>query len=155
MADIVFRRLGTANSNGSVPGELRIGSRTWPTIERGANYTFVRQGTYNLVMCVKLSGRAVNCLCFNDSPAIATHLIHDAYNDNHNSLAGCIAPGLTADSNGIHDSAKAMEEVFAALGGFIMWRTVTIEVQNNITTGETKEEWIARREAARAAAAAH
>src|SRR5262245_17579009 len=150
MADLVFRRLGTANKNGSVPGELRAGAKRWPTIERGANYTFVRQGTYNLVMCNKLSGRHVRCLCFNDSPAISSHLIHDALHDDHNELQGCIAPGLTADATGIHDSAKAMEEVFAALGGFVMWKSVTIEVQNNIVGLETKDEWVKRREANRA-----
>src|SRR5262245_59942313 len=131
MTDIVFRRTGVVNATGSVPGELRIGSKTWPTIERGSNYTFVRQGTYSLVMCTKLRGRPVQCLCFNDSEAISTHLIHDAQNDSHQNLEGCIAPGLTGDAKGIHDYAQAMTEVWTALGGFVMWKNVTIEVQNN------------------------
>ena len=49
MADIIFRRTGTVNPNGSVPGTLTIGDKTWPTIERGGGYTFVRQGTYKLL----------------------------------------------------------------------------------------------------------
>jgi hypothetical protein len=153
MADITFRRTGSVNTNGSVPGELRIGSRTWPTIERGVNYTFVRQGSYNLVMCMKMSGRAVQCLCFNDSAAISSHLIHDAQDDDHRNLSGCIAPGLTADDSGIHHSADAMQEVLDALGGFVMWKKVTIDVRNNVAGFETKDQWVARREAARAAAA--
>ena len=44
MAKIIFKRTGTANANGSIPGELTIGSKTWPTIERGADFTFVREG---------------------------------------------------------------------------------------------------------------
>jgi hypothetical protein len=149
MTDIVFRRTGITNPNGSVPGVLTIGEKSWPTIERGASYTFVRKGQYRLVMCKKLSGRPVRCLCFNDSAAIGTHLIHDAMGDNHRELQGCIAPGLTSNGEGIQDSAKAMEEVFEALGGFVDWRTKTIDVQNNIVGDETKEQWIKRREAAR------
>jgi hypothetical protein len=97
-------------------------------------------------MCVKTRGRAVNCLCFHESPAISTHLIHDANHDNHQTLEGCIAPGLRADEGGVHDSAAAMDEVWAALGGFVLWKTVTILVANNIVGNETKEEWIRRRE---------
>jgi hypothetical protein len=40
----------------------------------------------------------------------------------------------------------AMLDVWAALGGFKMWKRVTINVANNIFGNETKEEWIARRE---------
>ena len=149
MSDIVFKRTGIVNPNGSVPGSLTIGAKTWPTIERGTNYSFVRKGQYRLVMCKKLSGRPVQCLCFNDSRAISTHLIHDALRDDHHSLQGCIAPGLTSDTEGIQDSAKAMEEVFTALGGYVEWSTKTIDVQNNITGDETKEQWIKRRESAR------
>jgi len=149
MTDIVFRRTGIVNPNGSVPGTLTIGAQTWPTIERGVNYTFVRKGQYRVVMCKKLSGRSVHCLCFNDSPAISSHLIHDAYRNDHRQLQGCIAPGLTADAEGIKESAKAMEEVFKALGGYVEWSTKTIDVQNNISGDETKEQWIKRREAAR------
>jgi hypothetical protein len=149
MADIAFKRTGKINSNGSVPGELTVGTRTWPTIERGATYTFVRKGEYELLMCYKVSGRHIPCLCFHESRAISTHLIHDALNDDHNELEGCIAPGTSADDKGINGSAKAMQEVFAALGGFAEWRKVTIDVQNNVAGLETKDEWIKRREAAR------
>lgn len=146
MVQITFKRMGTVNANGSVPGQLTIGVKTWPTIERGVEYTFVRKGTYLLLMCFKTSGRRVRCLCFDDSPAISSHLIHDALNDRHTELQGCIAPGLSANENGIKDSAKAMDEVFLALGGFREWHKLTIEVQNNIVGSETKQDWIKRRE---------
>ena len=146
MADITFRRTGAVNANGSVPGTLTIGAKSWPTIERGTGHTFVRKGTYTLLMCPKVSGRKVNCLCFSDSTAISTHLIHDALNDSHAELEGCIAPGLTSDADGIEDSAKAMLEVFAALGGYVEWAKKSIEVENNIRGDETREQWIRRRE---------
>ena len=147
MTDIIFRRTGVVNPNGSVPGELIIGIKKWPTIEKGTNYTFVRKGQYDLMMCYKVSGRRVRCLCFYESRAISSHLIHDAFNDNHATLAGCIGPGLTSDENGIKDSAKAMNEIFVALGGFIEWKKgISITVENNIRGNENKEQWIRRRE---------
>jgi hypothetical protein len=145
MSDITFRRTGTVNKNGSVPGKLTINGKTWPTVERGGGYTFVRKGSYTLLMCMKTRGRKVQCLCFSDDPSISTHLIHDALNNNHHQLEGCIAPGLNSDENGIKDSAAAMLEVFAALGGYQEWTKKTITVENNIVGEETKEQWIQRR----------
>lgn len=146
MSDITFRRKGAANKNGSVPGELTIGGKTWPTIERGGGFTFVRKGTYKLLMCFKTRGRKVQCLCFSDDPSISSHLIHDALNDNHQYLEGCIAPGLTSDEKGIKKSAEAMQQVFVELGGFQEWTTKTITVENNMVGEETKEQWIKRRQ---------
>lgn len=145
--DIQFSRTGVVNANGSVAGELRIGVQKWPTMERGADYTFVRKGVYTLLMCTKVSGRAVNCLCFSDSLAISRHLIHDAKDDDYKQITGCIAPGRGADRSSVHGSADAMIDIFAALGGFFMWKKVTILVENNIRGDETKEQWIRRREA--------
>jgi hypothetical protein len=160
MADIVFWRTGEVNPNGSVPGMLRIGEKIWPTIERGGEYTFVRKGTYEVLMCHKTRGRRVCCLCFHESRAISTHLIHDAQGDNHTNLQGCIAPGMSADVTGIKESAKAMKEVLDALGAFDArgqfkeWERRTIDVLNNIgASPETKAEWIKRREAKAKAAA--
>ncbi len=149
MTDIIFRRTGVVNPNGSVPGFLTIGETSWPTIERGGSYTFVRKGHYRLAMCKKVSGRSVRCLCFSDSPHISSHLIHDAYRDDHRHLQGCIAPGLTSDGEGIQNSGEAMVEIFQALGGYAEWSSKTIDIQNNIWGDETKEDWIKRREVAR------
>ncbi len=102
-------------------------------------------------MTHKVSGRRVKFLCFYEDRAISTHLIHDALNDSHASLAGCIAPGLSSDDKGIKDSAKAMEEVFSVLGGFREWKKTKIKVENNIRGDETKDQWIRRRRAERAA----
>lgn len=146
MADMTFKRTGVLNKNGSVMGELKIGNKTWPTMERGTGFTYVRKGVYKVSMTVKTKGREVKCLCFDDSKAIWTHLIHDAQDDNHINLEGCIAPGLTKDEEGVNDSADAMAEVLAALGGYKQWKRCTIDVQNNMNgSQETKEEWIERR----------
>jgi len=147
MADIQFSRTGALNGNASVPGTLTIGAKSWPTIEHGGGYTFVRKGEYNLKMDVKATGRHVNCLRF-DHDGIRTHLIHDALNDSHLTIEGCIAPGISSDTNGITDSATAMSQVFDALGGFVQGTKKTIKVENNITGSETAEEWMARRKAA-------
>ena len=85
MADINFKRTGSVNDNGSVPGTLTIGEKSWPTIERGGGHTFVRAGEYNLKMDTKNTGRKVKCLRF-DHDGIRTHLIHDALNDSHTNL---------------------------------------------------------------------
>jgi hypothetical protein len=145
VTDIRFRRTGAVNPNGSVPGELTIGNRKWPTIERGVAFTFVRRGDYELLMTYKATGRRVRCLCFHEHPAVSSHLIHEALNDSHQWLAGCIAPGLTSDENGIKDSGKAMTQIFDALGGFVEGQKKTITVENNIRGSETKDAWIARR----------
>jgi hypothetical protein len=163
MADIHFRRTGISNPNGSIPGELTIGRHTWPTIERGEEYTFVRLGTYQVAMDYKnSSGRrgepsasgtsssapnamyALRCLRFTD-PAIQTHLIHDALYDDHRNLSGCIAPGLSADYSGVYRSGEAMNEIFDALGGFQVGKVFTISVANNIRGNETRDQWISRR----------
>ncbi len=150
MADMTFKRTGVLNKNGSVMGELTIGNKTWPTMERGSGYSYVRKGLYKVSMTTKTSGRAVKCLCFDESRAISTHLIHDAKDDLHSQLAGCIAPGLTKDLEGVNDSEDAMAEVLAALGGYKQWKRCTIDVQNNMNgSTETKEEWIARRRASK------
>jgi hypothetical protein len=146
MADIVFRRTGIVTRGGAVMGELTIGTKTWPTVEK-SGCPWVRKGTYTLMRCTKVSGRAVPCLSFHDSKAINRILIHDANEDNHNDLAGCIAPGLTAHEKGIQGSDKAMEQILAELK-VEMWGKVTIEVENNLWGTETKEAWIKSREAA-------
>ena len=90
----------------------------------------------------------MNCLRF-DHEAIRTHLIHEALFDSHSTLEGCIAPGTSSDAQGIKNSTKAMEEIFAALGGFVLGATRTIKVENNVTGSETAGAWMQRREAAR------
>jgi hypothetical protein len=144
MVEIVFRRRSAVNANGSVPGTLTIGAKSWPTIERGGPYTFVRKGEYTVKMDIKNTGRRIRCLRF-DHDGIRTHLIHDSLNDNHRNLLGCISPGKTASNTGVTDSEEAMREVFQALGGFEQSLTKTITVENNIRGDETGEAWMRRR----------
>lgn len=145
MADIIFERTG-ANKNGSIPGKITIDKKTWETIERGKAYTFVRKGEYTVKMDTKRTGETVQCLRFSPD-CIDTHLIHRAKDDLHTNLSGCIAPGKSCDEEGIHESEKAMNEIFEALGNFREGQTKTIEIQNNIDNqwrNETKEEWLKR-----------
>ena len=96
-------------------------------------------------MTEKVSGRKIKCLCFHEDRAISTHLIHDAVRDSHLALSGCIAPGVSHDEKGIHNSATAMDEIWKALGGYKLWKKCKIRVENNIHGNETKEQWISRR----------
>jgi hypothetical protein len=160
MADMVFWRTGVTCKEGAVAGVLQIGEKFWPTIERGDGYTYVRKGTYVVTVGHKNKVREaggqcimVRCLRFGESPAIASHLIHDAYKDKHTALLGCIAPGLSADATGIHRSEEAMQQVLETLGvidatGCLkVGERRTIDVLNNVGGGdETKREWIDRRE---------
>ena len=147
IADILFERTGVVNTNGSVAGLLTIGGKSWPTIERGGGYTFVRKGKYNVKMDIKNTGRKIQCLRFNHD-GIRTHLVHDALNDKHTNLSGCIGPGLVETDTGISDSIKAMSEIWNALGGFAQGTIKTIYVENNVTGDETGEAWMKRRKAA-------
>ena len=147
MSDIVFARTGIINPNHSVPGLLTIGNRSWPTIERGSAYTFVRKGEYTLKMDWKVTHTNIHCLRF-DHDGIRTHLIHRALNDKYSNLEGCIAPGQSASEEGIAGSEAAMEEVFEALGKFIQGVKKTITVTNNIIGDETGADWMKRRKTA-------
>ncbi|MFA8387435.1 MAG: hypothetical protein ACEPO2_17560 [Pelagibaca sp.] len=146
-----FRRSITPNSDGTIFGELTLGNKTWPTIERGNGYTFVRKGTYRLVVDYKNTDRKggvkVKCLRFNHE-GIRTHLVHDALNDNAFTLAGCIAPGMSKTENGIKDSIKAMNEIWDAVGGWEDGKVCSIFVENNVIGDETAANWIARRKKA-------
>lgn len=143
---IDFKRTGAENENGSIPGVMTIGNRSWPTMERGSNYTFARKGDYVLKMEMKVT---------NPRPAMRfSHegvrllMIHDADNDRHTALDGCIAPGLEATPTGVTGSAKAMAEVLDALGGFVPGTEVTLYVENNIKGDETAREFVERRKKA-------
>ncbi|SHI02861.1 hypothetical protein [Marivita hallyeonensis] len=146
-----FKRSLTANANGTIPGELTLGDKTWPTIERGNGYTFVRKGTYRLMVDYKNTDRKggvkVKCLRFNHE-GIRTHLIHDALNDNAFTLAGCIAPGMAKTDTGISGSLQAMDEIWDAIGGWQDGKACSIFVENNVVGEETAANWIQRRKAA-------
>ena len=144
MTEITFKRTGPENTDGGVPGELKIGDSAWPTIERGEGYSFARKGEFTLQMDVKNSNRRVECLRLNH-PGIRAHLIHDAMNDDHHNLTGCMAPGITTSTEGICGSAEAMRQIFDALGGFTQGKEVKILIENNIVGDETGEQWIQRR----------
>jgi hypothetical protein len=138
---LIFRRAETANENGSVPGTLTVGDKDYPTIEAGG-VTSVRKGSYTLKMDIKNTHRRIQCLRFTD-PGMRTLLIHDVWRDDPQYVQGCIAPGLRSDARGIHDSAKAMAEIIAALGGFQQDQPVPITIENNAPGVQGgKDEWL-------------
>jgi hypothetical protein len=175
MPDIVFKRTGAViqvpdksdptKVERLVVGELRIGSQTWTTIEKGGA-PWVRKGTYTLQMGYKKQGNSQRrrsdgsipwnreALRFKDSWAIQTFMIHDFRGD----IAGCIAPVYSAETAGVTGSEDAMKEVIAALGSFTDGKEVKIEVENNVpgskgAKAQTKEQWINdRKDAAKAKA---
>jgi hypothetical protein len=85
-------------------------------MERGEGHVSARAGTYELKIDIKNTHRRIPCLRFNHLGA-HTLLIHDAYNDKHKNLEGCIAPGLSSYDGGVHNSAEAMKEIFELLCG--------------------------------------
>jgi hypothetical protein len=73
----------------------------------------------------------IRCLRFAER-GIRALLIHAALNDDPLNLKGCIAPGMIpSESGGIIDSDRAMEEIFALLGGFDEGNQFIIWVRNN------------------------
>jgi hypothetical protein len=143
--ELVFRREESVNKNGSVAGVLTIGEAEYPTIERGEGHVSARKGTYELKMDIKNTHRRIQCLRFNHL-GMHTLLIHDAWKDSHHYLEGCIAPGMTSDAKGIHESGKAMEQILAALGGFEQGKLLKITIENNApgVQGE-KDDWLRAR----------
>ena len=143
IVEIAFERNTKANKDGSVLGTLTVGTREFPTIERGAGYVNLKQGDYVMVHSTKNTGRKIKCLR-PEITRIGTLLVHDAYNDSSNQLQGCIAPGMEIKPNGmgILRSAQAMDEIWKLLGGWEAGKKVTLKVENNLP-GETrtKDTW--------------
>jgi hypothetical protein len=110
---LTLRRTGIVNANKTVMGELTIGDKTWPTMEKGKTYTHARKGDYSLEMCMKITNPR-KAIRFSD-PGVRALMIHDFRGD----VTGCIAPGLEATTDGVSDSWPAMLEIFDKLGGWV------------------------------------
>lgn len=141
---IWFCRETVAYSDGSVPGQLRVGAMVFPTIERGGDRVNLKIGVYVMEHSTKRTGRKVKCLRPVESK-LDTLLIHDAFNDSSLELEGCIAPGLAKKpppGMGILSSAAAMDQIWALLGGWQAGKTVTLHITSNVPgEARTKETW--------------
>jgi len=113
------------------------------TRENGPNRPSLRIGTYQMVHSIKRTHRKVQCLRPVED-AIQTMLIHDAYMDNPEDLTGCIAPGLILGLSAWVNSAAAMQQIWAILGGFQEGQVETLVVKNNVSyidPNQTRQGW--------------
>jgi hypothetical protein len=144
---MIYSRTGVAGPDGFVPGEIRIGAKTWKAIEK-SGAPWARAGEYELAMEYKKEGGVKNreSLRFKDDPAIQTFMIHDFRGD----IKGCIAPVQNVDGKGkVQGSEEAMKELMAALGTFTEGRRIKLVVKTNISdkvADNTKEKWIQKRQ---------
>ncbi|NJM53298.1 MAG: hypothetical protein HC846_07820 [Blastocatellia bacterium] len=126
--------------------------KAFSTIEndKTLRYSSLRMGVYEFKHSWKkfnLDGtqmkNPIKCLRPTES-RIQKVLIHRAFDDDANTLAGCIAPGTWGTLYSFEDSEKAVEELFVLLGGHCDEKTVTLNVLSNasgVGYGETKENW--------------
>ena len=134
---LTLQRLGP-DQDGNEKGFLKV-MRTgdiFSTRENNANlsYSSLRVGIYEMQHSYKRTGRRVRCLRPVELP-ISSILIHDASNDNPETLSGCIAPGIRGGEANWRNSAEAMEQLFEILGGFdeTFQKRVYLMVLNNAT----------------------
>ena len=127
-----------------MPPSIRNSPHLFPTIEHGGTTISLKIGQYKLKHSKKKReppiGNTINCLQVTGHPKIDQILIHDAWKDSSNNLAGCIAPGMkkkTKGPGGVLQSAKAMEEIWKLLGGYRIGTEVTLNIWSN-TPGETR-----------------
>lgn len=114
-------------------------------------YSSLRMGTYEFKHSMKthnLNGKPmktpIKCLRPTDK-RISKILIHRAFRNDPDTLAGCIAPGKWGVLHGFVGSIEAIEELFEALGEWNEGDLVTLKVLSNASRGvgygETKENW--------------
>jgi hypothetical protein len=110
--------------------------------DRYLRYSSLRVGVYEMKHDQKRTGERVRCLRPTDL-RIERILIHRASNNDPNTLTGCIAPGAWGTLHEFKDSAKAMDELFEALGGYQEGKTETLLVLSNASgVGlETQDTW--------------
>lgn len=132
-------RLGTqAVKNGATAerGYLVVKGVTYHTIERRDGYVTLPDGTYEIKMELsptkeyngsarkqfRIYGHGVT----NSAGNVAALLIHlGNYPDQ---IQGCVAPGKSLLSNGVNNSAAAMEEIFTHCGGFAIGKKADLVV---------------------------
>lgn len=139
MADVkpvlTLQRLGPDN-NGEERGYLKVmwTGDLFSTRENDATlkYSSLRIGIYVMKHSWKNTGRRVKCLRPVETN-IQRVLIHDAFDDDPNTLSGCIAPGIIGGEADWQNSALAMEKLWEALGGFQEDKEAYLMVLNNAT----------------------
>ncbi len=136
MRDVLtLQRLGP-DENGNEKGYLKVMKTgdIFSTRENDATLdrSSLRVGIYEMEHSMKIENRQVRCL----RPVelqISKILIHDAYNDDPETTVGCIAPGIIGQEADWSNSARAMEQLFQALGEYEEGKKVYLMVLNNAT----------------------
>ena len=132
---LTLQRLGP-DQNNEERGYLKVmfSGELFSTREndKTLQYSSLRVGIYTMEHSIKRTHRPVRCLRPVES-SIQKVLIHDAYNDDPNSLEGCIAPGIIGGEADWSNSALAMDKLFDAIGGFELGKQVSLVVLNNAT----------------------
>lgn len=135
MPVLTLQRVGP-DPNGEECGYLKVmfTGEVFSTRENNdtLGYSSLRIGIYVMEHSKKRTGRPVKCLRPVES-AIQRILIHDAYDDDPDTLEGCIAPGIIGGEADWTNSALAMDKLFEAIGGFEEGKQVRLVVLNNAT----------------------
>jgi hypothetical protein len=116
-------------------GLLTIGKESFFTIERGGRYVTLPLGTFECTM--EANSSKGDCFRVAADGAMGHHvatqaggwagiLIHSA--NYPKELLGCIAPGMTKQSDGVGQSRDALKKIFLLLGGFQVGAKHTLKV---------------------------
>ena len=164
MADIAYHRILRTHRN-AIAGEMTVTdkraehvgeSETFFAMEnQTGSYDSIPRGIYTLKMVQ--GGSLGTCLKFTEIPGRGgtgrPFLIHATRR--WRNLAGCIAPGLSAQqasrragvNTQLRDSRAALDRIFELLGGFEAGKFVQIHIFNNAPGGDTwtKQQFISRR----------
>lgn len=137
-----------------IHGRLLIGSRAWPTIERGGGFVHLEPRVYVVEMALMANGRrALRVLpdgidgdTYPRPKTLASIVRGRVYAHGlerpsdppdapaketlPHHLAGCIGPGVTRTEFGVCDGRLAMMQIFHELGGFELGRRFELLVQD-------------------------
>ena len=133
---LTLQRVGPDVNTGEERGYLKVmwTGDVFSTRENDATlgHSSLRVGTYIMRHSMKIEKRKVRCLRPVES-SISKVLIHDAYDDDPDTLSGCIAPGLMGGEADWQNSSLAMDKLFEALGGYEEGKEIYLVVLNNAT----------------------
>lgn len=134
MVSIVYTRSSDSVSDGTANGRrgnIKIGGKSWHTIERLDGYKWVRPGTYEAEFGYWTSSsgkksKAIRIL------GVYNNRIYFHPANKPSELKGCIAPGLSKIASGVGSSRNALRAIFDELGGFAAGKKLHLKIEGNI-----------------------
>ena len=123
-----------------IRGELTLGPVSFPTVERGDGYKMLPLGTYECEMgWISFSGgRTARAIRVLGEYSMGRIYVHPA--NYPSQLAGCIAPGMTIEEDGVGRSRDAMRQIFDALGGWLKDRPVRLLVSDGFGEEDGRQQ---------------